>query len=523
MKQLINFYKEYKVVFFFAPLILALFFLLRLYGLTIIPVFADEAIYIRWAQVMRAEPTLRFLPLFDGKQPLFMWLVIPFLKLISDPLVAGRMVSVFGGLGTLVGIFLLTLSLIRKASVALIAALLYAIVPFAVFFDRMALADSLLSCFGVWILYSGVLLVQYQRLDFAMITGMVLGGAFLTKSPAQFFAVLLPTAYLLRISFSKKIKQICLISLIKQVALWLVIYFFAFGIFNILRLGPNFQMIALRNKDYVFPLNHILTNPFDPFQFHLKEIWEWLGALLSWPIFLISFFGILIGFRKYRRETVLLLVWLLIPLLVQAEYAKVFTARYIFFSVPLVLVFSAIGLFAIYEFLSRRVVHHILIYDALMSVLLLGTFAVGALKLDYQFLANPQAAPLPRRERSGYLEEWTSGYGIKEVANYLREKSKSQKILVGTEGYFGTLPDGLQIYLEKAPNITILGVGYPISKISEKLENSLIDSRVFLLANSSRIILAGDELERVKLIASYPKAIKPNGEQEKLLFYEVLR
>ncbi|MBM3209681.1 hypothetical protein FJZ40_05350, partial [Candidatus Shapirobacteria bacterium] len=88
MKQLSNFYKEYKVVFFFAPLILALFFLFRLYDLTIIPVFADEAIYIRWAQVMRAEPTLRFLPLFDGKQPLFMWLVIPFLKLISDPLVA---------------------------------------------------------------------------------------------------------------------------------------------------------------------------------------------------------------------------------------------------------------------------------------------------------------------------------------------------------------------------------------------------------------------------------------------------
>src|SRR5574343_1375587 len=75
---------------------------LRFYHLTILPVFADEAIYIRWAQVMKAEETLRFLPLSDGKQPLFMWVIIPFLKLISDPLIAGRIVSVLCGLGTMV-------------------------------------------------------------------------------------------------------------------------------------------------------------------------------------------------------------------------------------------------------------------------------------------------------------------------------------------------------------------------------------------------------------------------------------
>ena len=73
--------------------VLALFFT-RLYHLTILPVFADEAIYVRWAQVMRAEETLRFLPLSDGKQPLFMWLIIPFFKMFSEPLFAGRFVSV---------------------------------------------------------------------------------------------------------------------------------------------------------------------------------------------------------------------------------------------------------------------------------------------------------------------------------------------------------------------------------------------------------------------------------------------
>ena len=56
--------------------IIIVFFLFRLINLTILPIFADEAIYIRWSQVMKAEPTLRFLPLSDGKQPLFVWIWI---------------------------------------------------------------------------------------------------------------------------------------------------------------------------------------------------------------------------------------------------------------------------------------------------------------------------------------------------------------------------------------------------------------------------------------------------------------
>jgi len=83
------------------------YFLLRLPNLTLQPVFADEAIYVRWAQVMRAEPTMRFLPLSDGKTPLFMWTMIPFLKIFNDPLFAGRFLSVISGFATLLGVYLL--------------------------------------------------------------------------------------------------------------------------------------------------------------------------------------------------------------------------------------------------------------------------------------------------------------------------------------------------------------------------------------------------------------------------------
>ena len=96
--------KQLTIVGVFLLALTLLYLLTRLINLTNLPVFADEAIYIRWAQVMRSEPSLRFLPLSDGKQPLFMWLIIPALKIFSDPLFAGRMISLGSGLLGLFGV-----------------------------------------------------------------------------------------------------------------------------------------------------------------------------------------------------------------------------------------------------------------------------------------------------------------------------------------------------------------------------------------------------------------------------------
>src|SRR3990167_344188 len=144
------FFQKWKLELISFFVITVAYFVTRLINLDILPVFVDEAIYVRWSQVMRAEPTLRFLPLSDGKQPLFMWSTIPFLKLVSDPLIAGRFVSVFAGFGSLVGIGTLALLLFSDPFIALFSSLIYAIIPFTMFFDRMALADSLLAMFGIW-------------------------------------------------------------------------------------------------------------------------------------------------------------------------------------------------------------------------------------------------------------------------------------------------------------------------------------------------------------------------------------
>ncbi len=81
-------------------------FITRVINLTLIPIFTDEAIYIRWAQIGLADPAHRFIALTDGKQPLFTWLMYPMLKIFSDPLIAGRFVSVLTGIVAVIGVYM---------------------------------------------------------------------------------------------------------------------------------------------------------------------------------------------------------------------------------------------------------------------------------------------------------------------------------------------------------------------------------------------------------------------------------
>jgi 4-amino-4-deoxy-L-arabinose transferase-like glycosyltransferase len=491
--------------------IVAVCLFLRLFNLTLLPVFADEAIYIRWSQVMKAEPTLRFLPLSDGKQPLFMWLMMPILGIIRGPLFAGRILSVLCGLVSLAGVFALGVVLFKDKKIALLASFFYAIIPFTVFFDRMALADSLLNTFGIWILFLALLLAVYQRLDLAMITGMILGGALITKSPAMFFAVALPvTILLIKPKNTKTILQI-----IKLVGLWLIVYLFAISIYNLLRLGVNFQLIAIRNRDYVFPLAEIIRHPLFPFIPNFKDVILWHAVLLTWPVFFLGLLGIGSSFRKNPRIGLVLLSWWLGPLVIQSATARAFTSRYILFSLPPFIIFSALGATVCLSFLAQKLKSKTLVWLVGIAIL-----ALLPLWFNFYLLTNPEKLSLPRDMRSGYLEEWTAGQGIKEAASYLRERAKSRNVLVGTEGYFGTLPDGLQMYLEKVPHITIIGVGLYLEEVPESLTSGVKENEVYLLINDDRLSM-DPEKHHLRLIAEYPKANRPNGKHENLQLFRL--
>lgn len=523
MKKLNSFLKEWKKIIIMGFFVLAAAFFLRAYNLNELPVFADEAIYVRWAQIMKAESTLRFLPLSDGKQPLFMWFVIPFLKVIADPLVAGRMVSVFTGLGTLIGIFVASYLLFKSKKVSLMTSLIYAISPLSVFFDRMALVDSMLAFFGIWTFTLMILLAKQKRLDMAMIAGFLLGGALLTKSPALFFVLLSP-AILIILNWKKKS------SFIGLGALYLITLLIGYGMYNILRLGPNYHMLVLRNRDYVHPYSHILTNPLDPFLPFFDRITEYLQVMGPWAILVLVLLGIYSSFKKFGKEILIVGIWALFPILAISEYSKTMTARYMFFTFPYIVILAG-SVFTSVGGWTLKGVRALSNLQRLVAVIFI-IFIFQAGYFDWQLLTAVELADLPRSERSGYLEEWTAGTGIKEASEYLKEEWKREpdkKIVVGTEGYFGTLPDGLQMYLGDTPEITVIGVGLELSEVPVPLvESKEFGNKTYLVVNDSR--LAGDPDEMgLELLAEYPKAFRPvgsteynrKGPQEALFLFEV--
>ena len=497
--------------------ILGLFFVLlvafglRVYHLTILPFFADEAIYIRWSQIMASEPTLRFLPLSDGKQPLFMWILMFFVKRMSDPLFAGRLLSAVSGIGSIIGLFLLTYYIFKSRLSALFASILWAVSPLSLFFDRMALVDSMLTCFGIWTLFLSLVTADYLRLDLAMITGFVLGFAGLTKSPALFFAALIPVAVILL----KKPKN-----LLKYAGLLAVTYIIAFAMYNIQRLGPNFALLTSRTEDYVFPFSRILTYPTDPIRYNLPTTFSWLFAMGPFGLMLLALIGLIVNFKKHPKYILILGAWFLAPLIYEAEFTKSFTLRYILFLAPPLYVFAA----SAFNKMSGKWKY--------LTALALIIFVVQAGVFDYFLLTSPEKANFPLRERMGYFQEWTSGIGIKQVADYIRNKhneNSSKRIIIGTEGYFGTLPDGLEMYIQDLPNVVVVGTGLAISKIPEPLvESKLAGNTTYLVVNKSRLAVDPKKLD-VTLIESFKKEPRSpgtmeyaqSGPQDELYFFEV--
>lgn len=486
-----------------------LYFLLRLPNLTLQPIFADEAIYIRWAQVMRAESTLRFLPLSDGKTPLFMWAMIPFLKFIHDPLLAGRFLSVVSGFFTMLGVFFLSRK-VFSVRTAFWAGLLYAITPYTVFFDRMALVDSLLAGFTVWVVYLAVWLVTSLRLDIAMILGYFLGAGILTKTPGMFNLILLPLTI---IGFKNKGGSH---TLMKLIILWGVAIGIALVIYNILRLGPNFNMLSSRNMDYIFSPLELIGRPLDPFIPHFHDISDWFPKLLTWPTLFCIIMGIIYivyimwqqSFRGQSLLAAIILFWALLPLLINMTFLRTFTARYLLSSVPLFLIIGGFGVTKLLPRLSYIKRFPI----GLMLVVLLPL----PLYFDYLLLTSPGKAPLPKEERRGYFEEWTAGYGFSDIAKFLIDQSQTQKVVLGTAGFFGTLPDGIQIYLDKS-KISIVGSS---ATISAQIRNAAKDNLTYFLGNKKDL---ESSTSNVILVKEYLK-LKPldGSPQDATVLYQVL-
>ena len=465
-----------------------LYFATRLYSIMSLPIFTDEAIYTRWSQIARFDASWRFIPLTDGKQPLFVWIDMMVMRVVNDPLLSGRLVSVFAGLVTMVGLFFLGKTLFSK-KIGAIASFLYIIFPFALVYDRMALYDSLVTAGAVWSIFLEVLLVRHKRLDLALILGMILGASVLTKTSGFLFIYLLPFSLLL-FKFNIKNKKS---ELLRWGALAGVSVIFAYFYYSVLRLSPFYHIINEKNTLFVYPLKEWLIHPFQFFPNNFQALFDWI-FVYSTPPFLIlialSFLG------KKVKEKLFLFIWFFAPLLGLALLGRTLYPRFILFMTMPILLLAAYSL--------DNILTRVKFNKALIVLFFLTTLFIS----DYFILNNFSRSPIPKADLGQYINDWPAGGGIKEIISYLDGQSKKGKIYVASLGTFGSLPTySVEIYLGDNKNVDKRGV-YPVpTTIPQDLLEKSKKMPVFLFVSNQHEFEEQLKTWPIKLIAQYKKGV----------------
>ena len=439
-------------------LVVGLSLALRTANLLSLPIFFDEAGYLRWAVDIWDQKTrvALFMPMVeDGKQPLFMWLAGPFTQLAPDPLLGARWLSALAGVASALGVYFAGYWLVGR-SVGLAAALLYAVGPYNLFFDRMALVEALLNTGGVWGLGLAVFVTKRARgrLE-AMLAGGALGAALAASLWTKMTAVFVlpfPVLCVLMLSRRKRLAE----SVAGFTAGGLVLG----ASLLLLSRMPGADKLVDKASSFAMDPRDLLSFPVEWWARNVWEYLSWIQTYFVTPLWWLLLAAVVWAFLARRREALLLLLcWAVatIPLTLLA-IPKLYASRYLVHGVfPLYLLtadFVVSGWDRLREWGGRRLARA----GAATAVLVLLAAVGPTLAFDYRLLEAPEQADLSSSDRRLYVTGWTAGYGFVDALRLVRQRAleltrDGQPIIVLSGDNRGTPYAALKVYMRDIPNV----------------------------------------------------------------------
>jgi 4-amino-4-deoxy-L-arabinose transferase-like glycosyltransferase len=416
--------------------LLLLFLILHGINLTLLPIFNDESIYLDWGWTYTHMPGHLYDSLLDAKQPLMIWVFGIFENFFSDPLFAGRFASVIIGAITTLGIYTLTKKLFTK-QIALLAALLYTIIPLFVFYNRQALMESAIACIGIWSGNALLMLFRQPTTRNGVIVGILFGIGFFIKSSILLFII--PSSLIILYSIGKNNKK----ELIQP-------YFISLGamiaIDSLLFLSPVFWETFSSNSRYSYTLAEMFTFPIQAWLHHILAFFE-IGFIFITPlIFLTSLLGIALMLKTNKQNHTIFLAYFLLALLLEMFSAKSQSQRYLVPFLPFLIIPAAYVFWILWSssFWKKTIVLISLAFPIILSLMIIVT--------PKEYLL--QLSNISQYADRGYLFGQTAGYGIKETMHYLNEHtSPSRPSLVVFGLHTGNPENAIDIYAQKSPNL----------------------------------------------------------------------
>jgi len=466
----------------------------RLINITLLPIFTDESIYIYWAKVVQSTYSQWFISLTDGKPPLLIWMIGGFLQILPDSmyLLAGRLPSVIAGVLSIVAIYKLSEILFRSQKIAILTGILYIISPFILMYDRLALFDSLLSSMLLWSTYFAVRTYKTLKWTDAVLWGIFLGLALLSKPTALVFWVLLPICIGILAWKNNLIKNWR--RLISLIAIALIL---SQIIQAIQRLSSVYFRMAEKNAQFQLPIGELISDPFQLLQSNLIGLFSWFISYNTVPIFLLGLFAFgFILLKKPREGLVLFILWL-IPIIGLAVIGREIFPRYILFVMPYFII--PISYFIIWLWERDKI-------TKIISVIIMLGVVYFLLPFSYRIIFSPEIAPLPRADYRQLVGDHTSGYGLDKIFAFIDEESKNGKVYIVTQGTFGLYPYAFTLRYWDNPDVEIIP-SWPLMSAGD-IPDFSNKERVYVILKE---IPNGDEIPENLPLELIFKAEKPGG------------
>ncbi len=401
--------KKSFIIFIFTLLVV-----IRFINLLSIPIFGDEALYLWLADEFKHNPSTYLKSINYGVFPLTIW-TYAFFETITgnliNPLLLGRTLQVLFDIFTAGFIFLIGKKLFSIKE-GLISAVIYLSLPLTFFHSRFALLEPLTSLFLTAGIYFSLCLIKSENtLKNILLTSILITLAFFTKALAvvSYIAILLTPI----LSIKRNLSKVLWYSSLK-----ITLVFIVTSIFMALFYLPISQEFTSK---FVSSNNGSLESTLIQLKLNLWRTYWWGKVYLTLPITLLTITGAFFIFLKKELRLVWLYTWLIISTVLECVFAANFFPRHLF------MLASPISLICSY-FISR-----ILKENLRLITLTIFLFLIPSLKINFQIITNPKNAPIALEDKQQLYEDWTSGEGLKEVAQKLKSYSTNQKILVFVE------------------------------------------------------------------------------------------
>jgi len=426
-----------KFTLIFLSVYALVYLLSRLANLTLLPAHYDEMAQLRRLAEFVGEGHI-FVGLEDNLKWFQLWLLAALSWLPASPLWIGRFTSILTGLAGGLGCYALALELYRRASVGVIAALLYLVTPFVFFYDRITMPDSLLTTFGIWTMFFSLRAIRREQYRWAVAAGLSISAASLTKLSGLAYLVI-PVAALLLFAPPRD---------------WLRRWKLMATMYLPAALGAAVLAAFLNSQNMLVYSTKVaggsLINP-ALWLSNSQLVASWFGSLLTVPLLLLGLVGA--GLALIRRDRAAVYA-LAAPVAVAAAFiavSKTWYPRYLMPAAPALLLLGAWALDALAQRLDR------FRWGRWAVIVLALALALPALVTDFWLVVDPSQAALHRDEARQYITGWANTYRLADAGAFVAQKAQHyDEIYLALNADSFIVVEGLKYYFDAPANVKIV-------------------------------------------------------------------